>query len=59
MTSKLVRHQRIVKLREYALKCANMMQLKALCKRMCVSDSTRDSYIDEVVKDLQKHVKKV
>ncbi len=59
MTSKLVRHQRIVTLRQMALQGATMKQLKAMCKRMGVSDSTVRSYIDEVVKDIQKHVKQV
>ncbi len=57
MTTKLVRHQRIVTLRQYALNGATLQQLKAICKKMGVSDSTVDSYIDEVVKDIQKHVK--
>lgn len=57
MTSKLVRHHRIVNLRDMALKGANIQQLRFMCKKMGLSPSSTTSYMKEVIEDIRKVTK--
>ncbi len=58
MKSQEIRHNRIIQLRNMALRGATLQILKAKCMRWNISKSTQTSYLEEVRESLLKVIKK-
>lgn len=58
MNSKLIRHQRVVNVRDMILKGAKHPQLIKVLLKSGVDRGTAQSYINEVVKDIKRKMKK-
>ena len=57
MNSKLIRHQRILVVRELILHGKNRDELREYLLKMGVDRGTAQSYINEAVEDIKKRIK--
>ena len=58
MNSKIIRHQRIVNVRNMILEGKNLIQIYAVLAKMKVAKATAQGYIDEAVMDILRTQKK-